>query len=134
MKNIFIFIIFIALAGCNNHQKKQEEKRKEVMQIHDEAMAKMDALHNYEVKSRNKAKLLRNNPLKTDSANTYKNLTYSLVNAQENMMEWMHQYNIDSASNQNPNANEYLNKQKVLVQKVNTDIFEALKSAEELGL
>lgn len=117
--------------GCTNREQSLKQKRKEVMDIHDEAMAKMDQLYNNELKAR---KLLADssNPLKGKDSIRVQKLVYQLVDAQENMMQWMRDYNAEKGMAENPNAEKFLADEFQKVTVVNTDIFSALDSAKAI--
>jgi len=116
--------------SCTSKEETLKNKRDEVMQIHDEAMAKMDALNNYETIAREKVFDYKSN-MQDDSASFYETILFETVDAQNNMMDWMHQYNLDSASNNNSKAEEYLKSQLTKVKKVHQDIFNALENGKK---
>ena len=49
----------VLLSGCNSLEKELKKQQDEVMVVHDEAMAQMDALHNFEVSYRTKVEELK---------------------------------------------------------------------------
>lgn len=126
---LLLFFGVVFLFGCENRDEKLETQRKAVMEIHDEAMAKMDVLYNLENKAREKVMAFKLE-MRDDSAAVYEELLFKLAYAQEHMMDWMHYYNLDSAANANPKAEKYLQSQMVAVKKVHQDIFEALEEGK----
>jgi len=100
------------------------------MKFHDEAMAEMDKLYNYENIAREKVFDLKSK-MQEDSASFYENILFEFVDAQNHMMDWMHQYNLDSASNKNPKAAKYLKSQLIKVKAVNSEIFNALETGKK---
>lgn len=140
MNNVFRSIFFVMIffqAGCNI-EKVDEAKllRVEVIAIHDEVMPLMGELKSL----KKEVKLKTVNLLESDSsANAEKikelrDLENQLDDAFEGMFVWMRQYKAPDESVSEEEAKAYLTQQKILVEKVNKDIKEALQAAKvELG-
>ncbi len=82
MKKIILLTLF--LASCSASQGKMEEQRAAVMKVHDDVMAKMGELSNYELMLEDKAGSVDSNEVNM--------LVTNLQDAQEAMMLWMESY------------------------------------------
>ncbi|QEK51203.1 hypothetical protein FYC62_05575 [Pedobacter aquae] len=125
LKMILVAICFSFLA-CNNDKEEQQKLQKQVIDKHDVLMAKMDSLTENQlrldsitlkykkIKSENPS--LDSNTLiaKIDSA---KNL---LNNADEAMMNWMHQFNPDYTGKSSKEIFDYLKSQEQKIDSVKT--------------
>jgi hypothetical protein len=119
-------MISLLLVACNSSINKAEQIDKEVMQKHDEAMAKSGYVLSLKRKINNKLDSVSNSLLK-DSLRV---ISVKLYTADRLMLDWMHQY-------QTPNyeidtAVTYLNLQLEKINKVHSITFESIKAAEAI--
>ena len=109
----FLFVLFI-FNSCNEaEQKLSQELNDQVMQLHDQLMGKTEDV----LKLKSRLDSLSNGK---DSVNVHK-IIASLNKADESMMDWMHQFSVDSLGKMDAvNKITYLKKQ-----------LEALKNLEK---
>ena len=121
--------------GFSENEKSPEDSLfQDVMDGHDEAMAKINKIKGYrkqfekaidslkDVKSGAKEKLSR----------AYEDVSERLKDAEEEMDKWMHEFSIDSAQDDVKRRLEYLQSEKIKVEKVKERIFSALNKADSL--
>lgn len=140
MKHIFSSIFFMLLfmqSGCNSEKiDKTNLLRDEVIAIHDEVMPLMGELRSLKKELKIKADgLVEQDSLENaEKIHELRNIESQLEYAFEGMFIWMRQYKEPEESLDKNDAKAYLTEQKVLVEKVNKDIKQALKAAKkELG-
>jgi hypothetical protein len=109
----FLFVLFI-FSSCNEAEEKlSQELNDQVMQLHDQLMGKTEDV----LKLKSRLDSLSNGK---DSVNVHK-IIASLNKADESMMDWMHQFSVDSLGKMDAvNKITYLKKQ-----------LEALKNLEK---
>lgn len=109
----FLFVLFI-FSSCNEAEEKlSQELNDQVMQLHDQLMGKTEDV----LKLKSRLDSLSNGK---DSVNVHK-IIASLNKADESMMDWMHQFSVDSLGKMDAvNKISYLKKQ-----------LEALKNLEK---
>ena len=84
----FLFVLFI-FSSCNEAEEKlSQELNDQVMQLHDQLMGKTEDV----LKLKSRLDSLTNGK---DSVNVHK-IIASLNKADESMMDWMHQFSVDS--------------------------------------
>ena len=100
-------------------------EQSEVMQIHDEAMAKMSLIH------RNKTILKKALESSTDEANKKALALHikKLQEADDQMMTWMHNYQVPE---NNADKRQYLLQQKSEIEKVSQAIDLSIKNSNEI--
>ena len=109
----FLFVLFI-FSSCNEAEEKlSQELNDQVMQLHDQLMGKTEDV----LKLKSRLDSLSNGK---DSVNVH-TIIASLNKADESMMDWMHQFSVDSLGKMDAvNKITYLKKQ-----------LEALKNLEK---
>jgi len=117
--------------SCGPNKKQQEEKlRQEVMAIHDEVMPKTEELFKLR---KNLQKLVDSLNLAkypdTILGNLAKQLVVKLKQADEAMMDWMHNYNGGSGIYDHEELMNYLSEEKEKIQNVKSLILESIDSA-----
>ena len=131
LSNIAVILLIISALSCEKKTSEEEEKRaalkKEVMDIHDYAMAKMGTLHDMEMK------LLA----ATDSTNEEQmTMAASKINAlqkaDKDMMDWMRQYKAPTKEMPFEEVEKYLSVQKEMIQKVKEDTDKSIEEAKAL--
>ena len=137
MKNyVYAAIVILAcLIGCNSQEKDNEMLHSEVLAIHDEVMPVMGKVKSLQTN------LLKNvDELYMEDSLTQREKIQTLIataseldSAYESMFVWMRQFNTDYESMTPEEANIYLKEQKVLVEKVNADIKEAIAKGEAIN-
>lgn len=124
-------------SGCNSEKiDKTNLLRDEVIAIHDEVMPLMGELRSLKKELKTKADgLVEQDSLENaEKIHELRNIESQLEYAFEGMFIWMRQYKEPEESLDKNDAKAYLTEQKVLVEKVNKDIKQALKAAKkELG-
>lgn len=140
MKYIFktIFLLILVMQFACNSEKIEETKllRDEVIAIHDEVMPLMGELRSFkkEIKIKADSLLEQDSAANAEKIHELRSLENQLEKAFEGMFVWMRQYRIPDENLDKKEVIDYLTGQKILVEKVNKDIKEALKSAkQELG-
>ncbi|MBK9253877.1 MAG: hypothetical protein IPM42_00165 [Saprospiraceae bacterium] len=124
LQNLFIFIIIVNLWACKNHPSQNDDPLvASVMEIHDAVMPEMATIHSLK-------RQLKSLELKTaeDSASVYQQIK-QLDDADEGMMSWMAEFKVpdDKAKKEN-----YLNNEKIKIQKVSDDMISAISNAKML--
>jgi hypothetical protein len=147
-KSILIGCVCLTLLSCNNENKtdrknafsdvpvtKEDSLYKEVMHVHDVAMAKTSELR----KAMNSIKLALDSLDKLPAAKQDKNYRQLLKGISEDlnyadfsMNTWMTEFVIDSAKSHPELRIQYLQSEKVKVDKVNDNIFNSLSRADSL--
>lgn len=127
MKRIFILVLSTLLfAGCQNQAvKENRELAKEVIAIHDEAMAKMTHMHELKLS-------LQKIEANSGQAPEITKIITDLQSAHKGMMTWMHEYKSPETDDEFKKAKEYLLAEKVQIQQVKTDIDASIIQAEDL--
>ena len=125
----FLSILFglLLFSSCKSeHSTEVQKLYDEVMVIHDEVMPEMGTIH----KLKKQLKGLLKNPSATlDQADVKKNIE-ALDQADEAMMDWMHQFKVPKEASDKIKL-EYLAIQKEKMAKVNTDMKTIIKNAQD---
>ena len=120
------------LGSCENEKAAQEKLQKEVLEQHDSIMTKMDLLNEEQMQ----LDLIRNNfknmndvdtlalGLSIDSAKS------ELQNADDAMMEWMHNFNPDYTGMSHQQIIDYLNQQHKSIDSVKVLFDHALSKSK----
>lgn len=150
MKHFMILMIFVAIgSSCNDGSKKSERTDgftpvlnnkedslyHEVMEGHDIGMAKMGTLRkqlnrvSHELDSLNK---LPGKNIDQRRKQVLLGLKEDLSYADHAMFTWMEEFNVDSAKSDKNKRLEYLESEKIKVQKVKENILTSLQRADSL--
>ena len=128
----FVWGFLFLLTSCQN---ENEDLKKEVIAIHDEAMPKIG-----ELKARQKVLLKKASDLgndldtaKSEEILELREVAKELDEAYNDMFVWMRQFEIDYEGMNDKEINTYLKDQKIKVDKVNQNIKLALERAEKLS-
>ena len=119
--------------GFSNTAKTPEDSLfQDVMDLHDEAMAKMGKLAGYRKQFDSKIDSLQKIKSSTKEALTekYNVIREDLKQAEDKMNTWMQEFSIDSAQDDTKRRIEYLESEKSKVSKVKDEIFSALSKAD----
>jgi hypothetical protein len=136
MKNLFkpvFLLILLWVTSCQGEKVDETQALKdEVIAIHDEVMPYMG-----ELRSLKKEIELKSDSLSKEDSVAYaekishlNQLAEKLENAFEGMFVWMRQFKAPEEDTDKKEAKAYLEDQKILVEKVNTDIKTALEKAK----
>lgn len=132
MKKVIIALT-VALSGMTacapSEEKKAEELQAEVMALHDSTMAHMGALYN----ARKELAQMKDS-LKASDSIVVQQITAGindLAKADESMMQWMRTYRAPDLKKPEE-ALPYLQQEKVKIEKVQQDIAQSLRQAQDL--
>lgn len=134
MTRLFLIALTLTttLIGCNQEKKMEDRLFKEVMDVHDEVMPEMGTLR----------KLAKGIQLKLDASEAdtlqldpsikkeMENAISELKNANNSMMEWMHQFEQIEEGTPHGEVMKYLLNQKKLIDKVKEDMQKAKNKGE----
>jgi len=126
IKTFIALFLGLSLLSCKHNEVQSESTlESEVMQIHDEAMAKMSLIH------RNKTILKKALESSTDEANKKALALHikKLQEADDQMMTWMHNYQVPE---NNADKRQYLLQQKSKIEKVSQAIDLSIKNSNEI--
>jgi len=144
--NLLVTVLCFSFAGCGqkshehdmeNHEAMEGagDKNKplydEVMNIHNEVMPKLDDI--YKLKESLKNKIANTPTLANEKKQEIESTIVKLDSASEGMMNWMHKFNPLPDSADESAAREYLEKEKVKMEKVKQDILQALEKGNALN-
>lgn len=132
MKNLLLLsTLLVGLIACGPSPKEELKALKdEVIAIHDEVMPKMSQL----MKAKKELQAMADSSLmQSDSINAkmYSELASEIANANESMMQWMHQFESDFKGT-NEEIKKYLEDQKVAIQQVKEDMNSSLAKGLEV--
>ena len=138
MKNLTVLASIILLAACGHSKKKETQTngeisldslKSEVLSIHDEVMPKMG-----ELRRTRKDLLFRADSLMETDAERAAMLTTvadEIDAANESMMQWMRAYEPEFEGT-DEEIRQYLEDQKVAIQKVKDDMLGSLKKGKKV--
>jgi hypothetical protein len=121
-------------AGEHNHHHEEATGNKalydEVMKVHNEVMPKMDDI--LKLRGNLKKKITDTPEMPAEKKSAIESAIVKLDSASEGMMVWMRKFTPPTDSTTEEKAREYLEDQKVKVQKVKEDMLKAIEAAEAL--
>jgi PBP1b-binding outer membrane lipoprotein LpoB len=121
MRNILVFLFFIGVVvGCSQPKKTNDYKavRDEVMQYHDEVMKDQSVIVKNQMKLDTLLRDLKGLKTKYPNVDTLqeaialKSLLSKLVKADDDMNNWMHQFEPDVTGKSNEDAIAYFQSEK----------------------
>lgn len=126
-------IIAGLLNACNSSGDANENLKDEIIAIHDEVMPEMGKLQSLQRDFLGQAEQLgqEDSLSNKETITQLRDLADELEDAYDGMFVWMRQFDTDYGDMTEEEIATYLQGQKEMVEKVNTDIKEALKKAEE---
>ena len=145
MKTFIYSFLLIILAACAENSPEERKNgfsdtRKnpedslfqDVMDQHDEAMAKMGRIAGYREQFEAKIDSLKKlkSPTKESVEAKYKEISADLKKAEEGMNNWMQEFSIDSAQGNIERRLQYLESEKAKVTRVKEEIISALSKAD----
>jgi exonuclease VII large subunit len=137
MKKIYLFVFTIALlaAGCGKPTSDdqagevavtdEDELYQKVMAIHDEVMPKMNDIH--KLKKQLEEEIKNSPDLVEERKQQIESRIKQLNEANENMMQWMRQFNPEDYKADKEEYLNYLNEELKSVKKVKEDMLKALE-------
>lgn len=132
MKTILPVLSLITLLvwGCGEKSQDNQALYDEVMKVHDEVMPKMNDI--YKLKEELKKQIADTPGLVEEKKKAIESTILKLDSASESMMVWMRNFNPLPDSLGEEKAREYLEDQKVKVEKVKEDMLQAIEEAGAL--
>lgn len=118
-------LLFVCFFAFSAHCEDTSALAKEVMDIHDEAMAKMTHMHELKLKLK---ELVKKNGKTAQTTEAIENLTSS----HKLMMHWMREYKPPQKDTDFKIAQSYLLKEKVKIGEVSKAINSSIAEAERL--
>lgn len=115
-------LFFLAISFISSCKEKTNLEA-EVIAIHDEVMPKMGDIH---LAKKDLKKILTSSVDDSTKAEIL-NLLSNLENADEGMMEWMHNWKVPESE---PERTDYLLKEKDKITKVKSDMLNSLEAAK----
>ncbi|MBL3656613.1 hypothetical protein [Fulvivirga sediminis] len=112
-------------------KRAEKDLYDEVMDVHDEAMPKMDRLMKLKGQLQEKYDIGKDQEKATENdLEKYHEAIKKLEKADEAMMEWMHKFEPQEDNTDHDKVMEYYQDQKESIIKVNEQMEEAMKNAE----
>lgn len=115
---MLVFLFVVLTIGC----KEKTQLEIDVIAVHDEVMPKMGDIHKAKKQLRKIMKTVENDSVSTQILN----LIQDLENADEGMMDWMHNWDVPK---DDPEKTAYLNKEMEKITKVKVDMLSSIESA-----
>ncbi len=137
MKRILVILALplLLLTGCMSGPSEEEQKEaleKTVMDVHDEAMAKMGTIHQLRRQLQHLQDSLKTKTADTATTGLVRQNVAALDKADEAMMSWMHQYKTPDTL-QHEQAMQYLQEQKTKIDQVQSQMDSSIAAARELA-
>jgi hypothetical protein len=143
LSHYILFLAIIMLGACGkptdqagnngNDEEVQADPNQalydQVMNLHDEAMPKMDDI--YKIKSQIQEKIANSPELVKEKKESLERLVLQLDSANSAMMDWMHQFNPLPDSVDQEEARAYLESQMEKIRKVKEEMTSILEKAKD---
>ena len=135
MKIIPIICCIFFLACGSGINQEEETLKKEIMDIHDQLMPKMDNIYNLKKALQKNRDFLTSDSLSVErpklNAAEFDSLVQALENADKSMMSWMRNYTkFDDPEFNHQEQMDYLQKEKVKIETVRLKMISSMKEAE----
>jgi|GEM_PF-3593589 len=138
---IVLLSLIIGLFACQNQaeldKKLEDSKQKQILDIHDQLMSKMDKLET--VKEKLKNTHFASNPHFKDNLkdtlivyNTFQEAYKMLDSGNNSMMNWMQGFKMDYKGKTHEETMNYLNKQFIQVKAIDSMVSDGIKKADAL--
>jgi transposase-like protein len=129
-----LYSLLVFFQACGPTQADlNEEKRVEILALHDEVMPKLGQLKSLEKKALQQLSELRDQlDVDSDRVRSLEELAAELNRAYEEMFVWMRQYKVDEEGQTPEEVKIYLEEQILSVTEVNRDIKAALAKGDSL--
>ena len=127
---LLVTILSGLLQSCKTNSTEPTETTayKDIMELHDVAMAEMGTI--YELKQKIRLRL-EEVDMSDSLQQEYASALVDLEAADAGMMDWMGEFRVPDQASQEM-LDSFFAEQKVLVKKVNEDIFAAIQEAKQL--
>lgn len=138
MKNkSIIFVLLLIFTSCKDSKKEEKALESQVMDLHEKVMGQG------ETAMQNKMKLdtltLKKDSVKevypsldTSAENkTIRDLSSQIIKADDQMSDWMHQYNPDFSGKPHEEIMQYLNQQKKIVTQINAQYNSVIEASNQ---
>jgi hypothetical protein len=138
MKNkLIIALLLFAFTACKDSKKEEKALENQVMDLHEKVMGQG------ETAMQNKMKLdtliLKKDSVKevypsldTSAENkTIRDLSSQIIKADDQMSDWMHQYNPDFSGKPHEEIIQYLNQQKKIVTQINAQYNSVIQASNQ---
>lgn len=126
MEKIKVLVVFLFIFGCNQKPTEAFLIDKEIMKLHDEAMANSANLLNL----KNDINLKSDSVIDITIKDSLQGIAFKLKKADKMMLDWMHQYK--SPNLNSDTAVKYLMNQLVKIKAVHEITFESIKEAKTI--
>jgi hypothetical protein len=130
-------LLIMLIAGCSgkkrseNAPKSWDDLKSEVMAVHDEIMPKMGKLMALKKQIDEKIGKLEAEDPDAEQLQQLRNISTSLENSHDKMMQWMREYNPNFEGMVEQEIMEYLDMQKQKIKDVGEMTSQSIKKAEE---
>ena len=130
----FLLIIPLVLLACTNKTEQLKRKEKEVMDLHDHAMAKMDAIYNEIAHLRELEKTVAEDSSRQakDTKATILSGIAQLTQADNAMMDWMAAYQPPDQESDFQTTMEYLHQEEAKIKAVDQAIDASLANGKKI--
>lgn len=127
-----IVLMFSTCGPSGNKEAETDEIYREVMEIHDEVMPKMQDIMNLKEKMRIKIDSMASSGVDQSAIDKMEKMITQLDEADEAMMNWMRNFNTDYEEMSKEEITNYLNEQKEEITEVKDQMQTAIKEAESM--
>ena len=133
MKNLYYFFLFtlcsFILVNCGHSDNPERQKAfDEMMEVHDEVMPEISTINKLSRKIKKKIE----NTTNQDSMIMMKATLTRLEEAEEGMMDWMHELDVPGKKIEDVKAIEYMKKEKDKISIVSRKMKKAIESGKSL--
>ena len=119
-------ILLLTLASCSTQQKEIDQAEQQLMQVHDDGMAKMDELMSLEVKLKAVSDSSANENIKATASEKI----IQLKKADESMMVWMRNYKKPGEKEKEEVALKYFKEEFVKMKEIKIQMDSSIQSAK----
>lgn len=123
---IFVLSLPLLLSSCDSPKAKEEALAKQVLELHDEVMPKMQDMMRLRKELKKQKSTLDSTSLENATIDT---LILNLENADKGMMDWMHNYNGGQNLYTHEEVMNYLEAEKEKMAKVKIDTDKSMEAA-----
>ncbi|MBK6263613.1 hypothetical protein JKA74_01095 [Marivirga sp. S37H4] len=125
---MFLCLISTAFISCTDSEKEVNSLKEEVIRIHDEVMPKMDEIMQLKKALKERESVLDSS--QTEEMTAIHNHILHLDEADEEMMNWMRNYNASMENMTDEEKIEYLKNEKVAIQMVKQLMMSSITEAK----
>ncbi len=121
-----MLVLPMVLSSCESPKAKEEKLAKEVLQLHDEVMPKMQDMMRLKKELKKNIKDLDSISKEVEDVNK---MIGNLDQADKDMMDWMHNYNGAQDLYTHEEIMQYLQAEKAKMEKIKEDTDNAINAA-----